>query len=174
MAIPFFAFRIMAGIGFLMLALAWYGSWRGIKGTLGTTRWLLWPIFLSFPLGFLATLAGWYTAEVGRQPWTVYGVVRTSEAVTPFLTSGAVAFSLVLFAFVYFVIFVAGVVYIHRQLRTGPAAQPTAIGRRHQPEATAFGSRRRPGCGDRREGVAAMAEFWVAALRAHHPALRTA
>jgi cytochrome d ubiquinol oxidase subunit I len=123
-AIPFFAFRIMVGCGLLMLALAWYGSFLGIRGSLFTKRWFLWGVFLSFPLGFIATLMGWFTAEVGRQPWTVYGQLRTADAVTPSLTTPMVAGSLILFAVVYMMIFVAGVTYIYRLLRAGPGGPP--------------------------------------------------
>ena len=123
-AIPFFAFRIMVGCGLLMLALAWGGMASYVRGRLDQARWLLWPIFCSFPLGFIATLTGWFTAETGRQPWTVFGQVRTAEAVTPFLTTPQVATSLVMFGLVYALIFAAGTVYIYRLLRAGllPAA----------------------------------------------------
>jgi cytochrome d ubiquinol oxidase subunit I len=123
-AIPFFAFRIMVGCGLLMLALAWYGSFLAITGKLFTKRWFLWASFMSFPLGFIATLMGWFTAEVGRQPWAVYGQLRTADAVTPSLTTPVVAGGLILFAVIYFIIFVAGVTYIYRLLRTGPGGQP--------------------------------------------------
>ena len=69
--IPFFAFRIMVGSGLIMLALAWIGSYLSLKERLERSRLLLWAIFLSFPLPFIAILTGWFTAEVGRQPWTV-------------------------------------------------------------------------------------------------------
>ena len=82
-AIPFFTFRIMVGIAMIMLVLAWGGSWFAWRRQLHLRRWFLWPVFLSFPLGFIATLTGWLTAEVGRQPWTVFGHLRTVEAVTP-------------------------------------------------------------------------------------------
>ena len=121
-AIPFFAFRIMAGIGFLMLALSWYASWLMLRGRLFERRWLLRVVFLSFPLGFIATLTGWFTAEVGRQPWVVYGLLRTADAATPFRTAPEVAFSLALFASIYLVIFLAGMTYIFRLLRAGPSA----------------------------------------------------
>jgi len=114
-AIPFFTFRIMVGCGMLMLALAW--------GGMEQARWLLRALFFSFPLGFIATLTGWVTAEVGRQPWTVYGQIRTADAVTPFLTTPQVATSLTIFAAVYALIFIAGVVYIYRLLKAG--IQPT-------------------------------------------------
>ncbi len=84
------------------------------------SRLLLWSIFLSFPLPFIAILTGWFTAEVGRQPWTVYGVLRTADSVTPFLTAGAAMASLIVFCVVYTLIFAFGALYIHRLLRIGP------------------------------------------------------
>jgi cytochrome d ubiquinol oxidase subunit I len=119
--IPFFTFRIMVGCGLVMLLLAWVGSYLNVKGRLEENRLLLWAIFLSFPLPFIAILTGWFTAEVGRQPWTVYGVLRTADSVTPFLTTRAATTSLVIFCAVYTFIFSFGVVYIHRLLRAGPA-----------------------------------------------------
>lgn len=121
--IPFFGFRIMVGCGLLMLALAWYGSWRMAKRNL--PRWLLWATFFSFPLGFIATLTGWFTAEVGRQPWTVFGKLRTADAVTPFLTTPQVATTLALFALVYTIIFLFGALYIYGLLRRGPVGLPS-------------------------------------------------
>ncbi len=122
MMIVFFTFRIMVGLGMLMLALAWGGTLMSFLGRLERTRWLLWPIFLSFPAGFLATLTGWFTAEVGRQPWVFYHQLRTADAVTPQLTTGAVATTLALFGSVYALIFLAGTFYIYRILRDGPDA----------------------------------------------------
>ncbi len=119
--IPFFGFRIMVGCGLLMLLIAWAGSYLSIKRRIEQTRLLLWSIFLSFPLPFIATLTGWFTAEVGRQPWTVYGVLRTADAMTPFLTTRAATISLVVFCAVYSFIFAFGVFYIHKLLRAGPA-----------------------------------------------------
>ena len=127
--IPFFAFRIMVGCGLVMLLLAWVGSYLSLKARLEQYRLLLWAIFLSFPLPFIAILTGWFTAEVGRQPWTVYGVLRTAESVTPFLTARAATISLVVFCTVYSFIFAFGVFYIYRLLRAGPVdslVQPPA------------------------------------------------
>jgi cytochrome bd ubiquinol oxidase subunit I len=121
--IPFLAFRVMVGCGLVMLALAWVGSYLSLKQRLEEYRALLWLIFLSFPLPFVAILTGWFTAEVGRQPWTVYGVLRTAQAVTPFLTSRAATVSLVVFCVVYSFIFAFGILYIHRLLRAGPAGR---------------------------------------------------
>src|SRR6266852_578006 len=121
--IPFFGFRIMVGCGLLMLLIAWAGSYLSIKRRIEQTRLLLWSIFLSFPLPFIATLTGWFTAEVGRQPWTVYGVLRTADAMTPFLTTRAATISLVVYCAVYTFIFAFGIFYIYRWLRAGPGGR---------------------------------------------------
>jgi cytochrome d ubiquinol oxidase subunit I len=118
--IPFFTFRIMVGCWLVMIVLAWWGSYLCYKNRIEQNRLLLWATFLSFPLPFIAILTGWYTAEVGRQPWTVYGVLRTADAMTPFLTTRAAAISLVLFCIVYTFIFAFGIFYIYRLLRAGP------------------------------------------------------
>jgi cytochrome bd ubiquinol oxidase subunit I len=118
--IPFFAFRIMVGCGLAMLLLAWVGTYLSAKGRLERNRALLWCIFLGFPLPHIAILTGWFTAEVGRQPWTVYGVLRTADALTPFLTTRAATISLGMFCTIYVFIFSFGILYIHRLLRTGP------------------------------------------------------
>ena len=119
--IPFFTFRIMVGCGLIMLAVAWLGSYLSLKNRIERSRFVLWLVFLSFPLPFIAVLTGWYTAEVGRQPWVVYRVLRTAEAVTPFLTAREAAISLVVFCAIYTLIFAFGIFYIHRLLRAGPA-----------------------------------------------------
>jgi cytochrome d ubiquinol oxidase subunit I len=76
----FFAFRVMVGIGVLMLVLAWTGVWLTRRGAL-PPRWLLWTYAGFTFAGWLATLAGWLVTEIGRQPWLVTGVLRTAEAV---------------------------------------------------------------------------------------------
>jgi cytochrome d ubiquinol oxidase subunit I len=121
--IPFFTFRIMVGCGLVMLGLAWLGSYLSLKNRLEPSRSLLWLVFLSFPLPFIAILTGWYTAEVGRQPWVVYEVLRTADAVTPFLTMRTAAISLAVFCAIYTFIFAFGVFYIYQLLRAGPAGQ---------------------------------------------------
>jgi len=118
--IPFFTFRIMAGCWLVMLLVAWAGSYLIYKERIEQSRPLLWATFLSFPLPFIATLTGWFTAEVGRQPWTVYGVLRTADAMTPFLTARAAMASLVVFCAVYSFIFAFGIYYIYRLLHAGP------------------------------------------------------
>ena len=123
-AIPFFAFRIMVGCGVLMMAIAWIGAGLEALGRLEHNRPMLWATFLSFPLPFIAILTGWFTAEVGRQPWTVYGLLRTADAVTPALTVPETMASLAMFVCIHFLIFGFGVFYIYRLLEKGPDAAP--------------------------------------------------
>ena len=132
MLIPFFGFRIMVGMGLIMLGVSWLGNFLRWRGRLETTRWFLWATFLSFPTGFIAILSGWYTAEVGRQPWVVYGLLRTRDAVTPSLTTGDVLISLTGYVLVYAVFVGFGTYYIYKLLREGPAGRAEAI-----PNATA-------------------------------------
>ncbi len=106
-----------------------------------SNRLLLWAIFLGFPLPFIATLTGWFTAEVGRQPWTVYGLLRTADAMTPFLTTRGATISLVVFCSVYSFIFAFGVFYIHRLLRVGPAGPPGSAANGRQSQSPDVGGR---------------------------------
>jgi cytochrome d ubiquinol oxidase subunit I len=138
--IPFFTFRIMVGCWLVMLLVAWTGSYLIYKERIEQSRPVLWAIFLSFPLPFVAILTGWYTAEVGRKPWTVYGVLRTADAMTPFLTARTALTSLVVFCLVYSFIFAFGTYYIHRLLRAGPAgrlAEPAAAAIPNRPMSVA-------------------------------------
>jgi cytochrome d ubiquinol oxidase subunit I len=121
--IPFFSFRIMVGCWLVMLLVAWSGSYVIYKQRIERRPLLLWLTFLGFPLPFIATLTGWFTAEVGRQPWTVYGVLRTADAITPFLTPRAAMTSLIVYGVVYSFIFAFGTFYIHRLLRAGPGGR---------------------------------------------------
>ena len=123
MVIPFFAFRIMVGCGLIMLLLAWVGTYLSFKRRLERKRALLRCIFWSFPLPFVAILTGWFTAEVGRQPWTIYGLLRTADAVTPILATSTALISLVVFCALYAFIGAFGVLFIYRLLRDGPGGR---------------------------------------------------
>ncbi len=120
-AIVYFAFRVMVGLGLLMLALVITGLvlWR--RGRLFETDWYLRLCTWAGPIGFLAVLAGWTTTEVGRQPWVVYGLMRTSEAVTPSLKTGDVWLSLAGYVISYLFIFGLGLLMLQRLVRIGPA-----------------------------------------------------
>ncbi len=128
-AITFFAFRIMVGIGLLMLALVALGWWLRARGRLFAAGWFLCCCEIAAPFGFLGVLAGWTTTEVGRQPWTVYGLMRTAESVSPSLTGSDVLISLIGYGAVYLIMFPAGVALMARIVRRGPgeaSAEPVA------------------------------------------------
>jgi len=133
--IPFFSFRIMVGCGLIMMLIAWIGCYLLHRERIEQSRLLLRLTFLSFPLPYVAILTGWFTAEVGRQPWAVYGLLRTADAVTPFLTVRSVAISLAVFCAVYAFIFGFATFYIYRLLRAGPGG--TLV----RPPATAVANR---------------------------------
>ncbi len=121
--IPFFSFRIMVGIGLLMIGLAACGALLWLTGRLYTTQWYLRAMALASPLGFVAVLAGWFVAETGRQPWTVYGILRTADSVSP-VPGASVLASLILFVIAYGIVFGAGVYYILKLIRRGPEETP--------------------------------------------------
>ena len=136
-AIPFFAFRVMVGIGLLMLALVAASWWLRLRGRLFDTGWFLRACLWMAPLGFVAVLAGWITTEVGRQPWTIYGLMRTADSVPPSLSGSHVLFSLLSYVTVYLIIYPAGLLVMARMVRKGPDAveadSPIESGRPERP-----------------------------------------
>jgi cytochrome d ubiquinol oxidase subunit I len=116
----FFAFRAMVGLGLLMLAVVIAAGVLHLRRRLFDSRTFQNVCIAMMPAGFLAVLAGWTVTEVGRQPWVVYGLLRTRDAVSPSLTTSDVATSLVLYAIVYLIVFGAGIYYMARVARAGP------------------------------------------------------
>ncbi len=134
--IVFWTFRTMVGLGVLMIAL---GAWAALarwRGTMYASRPLLRFAVAMGPAGVLAILAGWMTTEIGRQPWVVYGVMRTADAVSP-APAASLALSLALFVVVYVTVFGAGIGYMLAILRAGPAPSAGDVeggpGRSRQP-----------------------------------------
>ncbi|MFL7011407.1 cytochrome ubiquinol oxidase subunit I [Enterovibrio norvegicus] len=119
-AIVFWSFRIMVAIGFLMLAIGLISVWLRRKKALYETPWFLKLCVWSAPCGFVAILSGWITTEVGRQPYTVYGLLTTAESVSP-IDASAVGASLAVFVVVYFAIFGAGIYYLLKLMRKSPS-----------------------------------------------------
>ena len=117
--IPFFAFRIMVGLGVLMAALGLVSLYYRVKGRLYDTRWLQRVMTFMLPAGYIALLCGWAVTEVGRQPYTVYGLMRTSESNSPIGLPG-VATSLAAFAVVYLIVFGAGFYFMARLIMRPP------------------------------------------------------
>jgi cytochrome d ubiquinol oxidase subunit I len=148
-AITFWSFRIMVGMGFLMLALGLFSLLMRVRGTLYDSRLLHMFAVAMAPAGFIAVLAGWITTETGRQPFTVYGLLRTVESASP-LAAPAVASSLIAFIIVYFVVFTAGVIYLLRLMAAPP--HPGEQGPRSDVPARAAGIT--PAAGAAAEGAA--------------------
>jgi cytochrome d ubiquinol oxidase subunit I len=123
--IVFWSFRIMVGLGFLMAGLGMLSLYARARGTLYVSKPLHRFALLMAPSGLIAVLAGWITTEVGRQPWTIQGLLRTAESASP-LAAPAVAVSLLAFIVVYFAVFGAGVVYILKLMAKPPMAHETA------------------------------------------------
>ncbi|MBN8907494.1 MAG: cytochrome ubiquinol oxidase subunit I, partial [Rhodospirillales bacterium] len=127
-ALPFFSFRIMVGIGFVMLFIAVAGQILQLRGRLWDSIWFLRLCPWAAPLGFIAVIAGWVVTEVGRQPWTVYGLMRTADSVSPSLTGADVALSLAFYIVVYLIMFPTGIAFMAGLVRRGP--QPQAASER--------------------------------------------
>ena len=125
-AIVYFAFRIMVGIAMLMLAVVAAGFVLMARGRLDQTRWYLRLCQIATCFGFVAVIAGWTTTEVGRQPWTIYGLMRTADSVSPSLTGSNVLLSLLLYVAVYLVIYPVGVGVMLRIVWRGPLASEEA------------------------------------------------
>jgi cytochrome d ubiquinol oxidase subunit I len=117
--IVFWSFRIMVSMGLLMLLLGVLGLVLRLRGKLYDTRWLQRFALAMGPSGLIALLAGWITTEAGRQPWVVYGVLRTADAVSP-LSSQQVGTSLLIFIVVYFLVFGTGIYYMLKLMAKGP------------------------------------------------------
>lgn len=118
--VVFFSFRVMVGIGFAIMGLGLWALYRRVRGSIADDRWLQRAAVVMGPMGFVAVLAGWITTEVGRQPYTVYGLLRTADSHSP-IAASAVGSSLVAFIVVYFIVFGAGTYYILRTMRRAPS-----------------------------------------------------
>ena len=118
--VVFWSFRIMVAIGVAMMGLGLWTLWLRLRGRLFDSRIAHWAAIGLAPSGFVAVLAGWITTEVGRQPYTVYGLLRTAESASP-LDAPAVAVSLAIFALVYFLVFGAGIVFLLQLMGKTPA-----------------------------------------------------
>ena len=119
-AIPFFSFHIMVGLGIYFIALTLYALWCRIRGTLFQKKWLL-RVFVFSVIGpFIANELGWIAAEVGRQPWIVYNQLRTSEAVSQNIVAPQVLGSIIMFAVIYALLFVLWIWLLNDKIQKGP------------------------------------------------------
>ncbi len=119
----YWAFRVMVALGLAMIALGAWGVWLIVRKRLEESTWFLRAAVVMGPTGFVAVIAGWIVAEVGRQPWTIYGVLRTADSASP-VGVGQITVSLLAFMVIYAIVFSAGAVYILRLIGAGPATEP--------------------------------------------------
>jgi cytochrome d ubiquinol oxidase subunit I len=124
--IVFWSFRIMVGLGFAMLGVGLWSLLARLRKNLYQASWLHRAAVLMGPSGFVAVLAGWITTEVGRQPYTIYGLLRTSQSVSP-LDAQAVAVSLIAFIVVYFSVFGMGIWYLFQLMKKAPEAHERGL-----------------------------------------------
>ncbi len=120
----YYGFHIMVGLGTLFIALMGLSVLMLWKGRLERARPLLWVVMLAFPFPFIATTAGWMTAELGRQPWLIYGVMRTAAGASPTVHAGSTAFTLIGFMGLYFVLGILYLYLIGKEVSHGPQPLP--------------------------------------------------
>jgi cytochrome d ubiquinol oxidase subunit I len=133
-AISYWTFRIMVGAGFVMLALTLYGLWKASKNRVSESprylKYMIWAIALPY----IANSTGWIFTEVARQPWIVFGLQKTADAVSPSVGAGEVLFSLVAFTLIYAVLMAADIVLLRKYARAGVGgeivAEPAPAGAR--------------------------------------------
>jgi len=119
-ALLYYSFHIMVGLGTIFIAVMGLSFILLHRGKLFTFRPLLWVLMLAMPLPYVANTAGWMTTELGRQPWIIYGLMRTTEGVSPHVSSGSAMFSLLGFMGIYTVLMLLGLFLIWREIEHGP------------------------------------------------------
>src|SRR5258707_5253694 len=122
----YYSYHIMVGLGTLLILLMTLCAWSLWRGGLYQNRALLWPLMLAMPFPYIATTAGWMTAELGRQPWLIYGVMRTSQGFSSRVSAGNGLFTLIGFMGLYLVLGILFLFLVHREIDHGPARQPVA------------------------------------------------
>jgi cytochrome d ubiquinol oxidase subunit I len=117
----FYSYHIMVGLGTWFGALMAFAAFLLWRGKLYSSRWILWPILLSWPLPYIATTAGWMTAEIGRQPWLVYGLIRTSQGASSHVSASNTLFTLIGFLGLYSVLSLLWIVLVYNHVQAGPS-----------------------------------------------------
>jgi cytochrome bd ubiquinol oxidase subunit I len=124
----YYSYHVMVGLGTFFIAIMLVAAFMLWRGRLYTFRPMLWVLMLAMPFPFIANTAGWFTAELGRQPWLAYGLFRTSEGVSPLVSSGNVLFTLIGFAGMYLVMGLLYIVLMVREVAHGPEAEEETLG----------------------------------------------
>jgi cytochrome d ubiquinol oxidase subunit I len=119
--LTYYAYHVMVGLGTIFGAVTFVGLVALAFGRLYTARWILWPLMLLMPFPYIANEAGWMVSEVGRQPWIVYGVMRTAQSASPTVNGGEAVFTAIGFAGMYFLLGVLFVMLVLREIGLGPS-----------------------------------------------------
>ncbi len=123
----YYSYHVMVGLGTVFIGIMVLAAFLLWRGRLFTSRWMLWILMLAIPFPFIANTAGWFTTELGRQPWLAYGLFRTSEGVSPLVSSGSVLFTLIGFAGMYLVMGLLYIVLMVREVTHGPEAESETL-----------------------------------------------
>ncbi len=124
----YYSYHVMVGLGTIFIAITVVAVFLLWRRKLFESRWMLWILMLATPFPFIANTAGWLTAELGRQPWLVYGLLRTQEGVSPLVSSGNVLFTLIGFAGMYLIMGLLYFVLMVREVAHGPEAEEEPSG----------------------------------------------
>jgi cytochrome d ubiquinol oxidase subunit I len=116
----YYSYHIMVGLGTIFVAIMFLSAFLLWRGKLFESRWMLWILMLSFPFPYIANTAGWLTAELGRQPWLVYGLLRTSEGYSTNVSTGNTLFTLIGFMGLYLVLGILFLFFIWQEIEKGP------------------------------------------------------
>jgi cytochrome d ubiquinol oxidase subunit I len=116
----YYSFHLMITLGTIFILLMSYASFQNWRGRLGSSTWLLWVLMLAFPYPYIANTLGWMTAELGRQPWLVYGLFRTRDGYSKVVSSGDTIFTLIGFTGLYFVLGLLFLFLVGREIGRGP------------------------------------------------------
>ena len=116
----YYSYHLMVGLGTIFIAVMGLAAWLLWRGRLYESRWMLWALMLSGPLPFIANTAGWITAELGRQPWLIYRLMRTSAGISPRVSGGNVLFTLIGFMGMYALLSILFLFLIYREIEHGP------------------------------------------------------
>lgn len=118
----YFSYHIMVGLGTIFIAVLAIAAWLLFRGTLYQSKWMLWILMVALPFPFIANTAGWMTAEIGRQPWLIFGLMRTSAGISPLVSAGNVWFTLLGFLGLYTILGILFLFLVYREIEHGPAA----------------------------------------------------
>ena len=119
----YYSYHVMVGLGTVFIAIMFIAAFLQWRGKLFDSRWMLWILMLSVPLPYIANTAGWMTAELGRQPWLIYGLMRTAHGMSPRVGAGNAWFTLIGFMGMYTVLAILWLFLVYREIELGPAPE---------------------------------------------------